>query len=568
MTRKPSLRLGAGELELLQMLWREGAVTLSQAQRGLDRPVGYTTVQTRLNRLVEKGAATRSKDRPAHYRAAVAPEEASAGHLELLLKRVSDGSIVPLVAHLMKRQAFECRGDRGPETSGAGKRALGRGTLCPGRRTMNAMAADVLAALVRTTLALAAAGVGVRLLLAIAKPSSPGVHRAAWVLVLAHGWLWYRLGVAIPYEKPLADPVRTEVSSGEPWADPAIAGMPAAMAETMAESLPPRVGADNGPLRAAPIRPPQAEPIRLTWGWQAKVLAAWLVGMAGVVVFWLASYLRFVRCLPPASPAEAEWEEEWERLVAKEAPGAAIGLWVTADRGPALCRLPRGHCLLVPATLWQRLAPAEAPSDSRARIGALSPQRPGEIACGARAGAAALVQPDRLVGSAAVRRGRGMGLRRGGDRPGTAGARTFAHALVELDALLPQHRFQPTAARGRGVSMRILRLLKFQPKEDSAVKRSLVIGVALALAAACLVRVEWVAQGTAAEQRTAGGETSASPSTASPSTTSRTTGSSAGSKVEAANAAATLVRSGGGEFACRPAPKPALRWKDLRAVAI
>ena len=95
-------RLSAGELEMLQMLWRDGAVTLSEAQRGLRRAIGYTTVQTRLNRLVEKGVVTRTAERPAKYRAAVATEDVSAGHLNLLLERVSGGSIVPLVAHLMK----------------------------------------------------------------------------------------------------------------------------------------------------------------------------------------------------------------------------------------------------------------------------------------------------------------------------------------------------------------------------------------------------------------------------------------------------------------------------------
>jgi predicted transcriptional regulator len=88
-------------LELLQMLWREGPVALSGARRALGRSVGYTTVQTRLNRMVAKGVVARSKDRPAQYTAAVRPEEVSAGHLDLLLERVAGGSIVPLVAHLM-----------------------------------------------------------------------------------------------------------------------------------------------------------------------------------------------------------------------------------------------------------------------------------------------------------------------------------------------------------------------------------------------------------------------------------------------------------------------------------
>jgi BlaI family penicillinase repressor len=104
--KRKTPRLAPGEMEILQMLWREGGVTISGAQRALERPVGYTTVQTRLNRLVAKGVVTRGKDRPAKYRAAVAPEEVSARHLDLLLERVSGGSIVPLVAHLMKDRSL------------------------------------------------------------------------------------------------------------------------------------------------------------------------------------------------------------------------------------------------------------------------------------------------------------------------------------------------------------------------------------------------------------------------------------------------------------------------------
>jgi BlaI family penicillinase repressor len=95
-------RLSAGEMEILQVLWRHGAVTLSEAQAGFSRPIGYTTVQTRLNRLVEKGVVARTADRPARYAAAVAPADVSAGHLDLLLERVSGGSVVPLVAHLVR----------------------------------------------------------------------------------------------------------------------------------------------------------------------------------------------------------------------------------------------------------------------------------------------------------------------------------------------------------------------------------------------------------------------------------------------------------------------------------
>jgi predicted transcriptional regulator len=98
--------LGAGEMEILQMLWSEGGVTIAEAQRALDRPVGYTTVQTRLNRLVAKGVIRKTRKRPAKYQAAVAPEEVGARHLDLLLERVSGGSVVPLVTHLVKGRSL------------------------------------------------------------------------------------------------------------------------------------------------------------------------------------------------------------------------------------------------------------------------------------------------------------------------------------------------------------------------------------------------------------------------------------------------------------------------------
>jgi BlaI family penicillinase repressor len=100
--RRSAGYLTAGEMEILQVLWSERGVTISEAQRGLDRPIGYTTVQTRLNRLVAKGIVVRTNDRPSKYLAAVAPEDVSARHLDLLLERVSGGSVVPLVAHLVK----------------------------------------------------------------------------------------------------------------------------------------------------------------------------------------------------------------------------------------------------------------------------------------------------------------------------------------------------------------------------------------------------------------------------------------------------------------------------------
>jgi BlaI family transcriptional regulator, penicillinase repressor len=95
-------RLTAGELEIMAMLWERGELTLAEAHQALGRPIGYTTVQTRLNRLVVKRVVTRSEGRPARYGAAVGAEAVGTRHLDLLLDRIREFNIVPLVAHLVR----------------------------------------------------------------------------------------------------------------------------------------------------------------------------------------------------------------------------------------------------------------------------------------------------------------------------------------------------------------------------------------------------------------------------------------------------------------------------------
>lgn len=101
---EPRSKLASGEMELLGLFWEHGALSLSETHDRIGRKIGYTTVQTRLNRLVEKGLATREKvgRRPAQYDAAVEPGEVGAGALDMLVKQVTRGRVVPLVAHLVE----------------------------------------------------------------------------------------------------------------------------------------------------------------------------------------------------------------------------------------------------------------------------------------------------------------------------------------------------------------------------------------------------------------------------------------------------------------------------------
>jgi BlaI family penicillinase repressor len=96
-------KLTEGEISVVQMLWDKGPLALSEAHDEMCRrgpKIGYTTVQTRLERLVEKQVVAKTSDRPAKYRAAINPGDVSAPLLDLLLEKVS--GVVPLFAHLIQ----------------------------------------------------------------------------------------------------------------------------------------------------------------------------------------------------------------------------------------------------------------------------------------------------------------------------------------------------------------------------------------------------------------------------------------------------------------------------------
>lgn len=101
------IRPSAGELELLSLLWEHGALSISEVHQML-AGAGYTTVQTRLNRLVDKHWASKSKvgRQPTRYEAAVQREQVTAPQLDTLVEQVAGGSVVPLVAHLVNDESL------------------------------------------------------------------------------------------------------------------------------------------------------------------------------------------------------------------------------------------------------------------------------------------------------------------------------------------------------------------------------------------------------------------------------------------------------------------------------
>ncbi len=98
--KRPS-KLSLGELRLMGLLWQNGPLTLAEAHQAQPGQLGYTTIQTQLNRLVKKGAASRSRTRPMKYRALIDPETVGDSLLQLLIETIGRGSILPLVEQLI-----------------------------------------------------------------------------------------------------------------------------------------------------------------------------------------------------------------------------------------------------------------------------------------------------------------------------------------------------------------------------------------------------------------------------------------------------------------------------------
>lgn len=98
-------RLANAELTIMELLWREGAMTARQIRErvypGKDRPQ-HGTVQRLLLRLEEKGVVARDRRLPVHVFSAVVSREAYAGsQLEAIAHKLTGGSLTPLVSYLI-----------------------------------------------------------------------------------------------------------------------------------------------------------------------------------------------------------------------------------------------------------------------------------------------------------------------------------------------------------------------------------------------------------------------------------------------------------------------------------
>jgi predicted transcriptional regulator len=98
------------ELQIMQVIWRQGASNVAAVQAGLEQELAYTTVQTMLNILARKGKLKRKLNGRAYEYSATVSEAKAYGHaVRDLVDRMFGGSSEELVMSLIKSRQIDVK---------------------------------------------------------------------------------------------------------------------------------------------------------------------------------------------------------------------------------------------------------------------------------------------------------------------------------------------------------------------------------------------------------------------------------------------------------------------------
>ena len=110
MSQRPTRSISDTELEILKILWQESRLNVAGVRQELqrqDRSLAYTTVQTLLNRLEEKGyAASEKVGRSFTFFPIVDRKQFLKNNLDDLADRICAGSETPLLMAFAEGRHF------------------------------------------------------------------------------------------------------------------------------------------------------------------------------------------------------------------------------------------------------------------------------------------------------------------------------------------------------------------------------------------------------------------------------------------------------------------------------
>jgi BlaI family transcriptional regulator, penicillinase repressor len=106
--KKVSEQLPPMELAIMHVLWERGPSTVQEVQVSMAGEPAYTTVQTILNIMAQKGRTKRTLRGKAYvYRAALSRELARGSAVQDLVERMFGGSVESLLMNLTKPETVD-----------------------------------------------------------------------------------------------------------------------------------------------------------------------------------------------------------------------------------------------------------------------------------------------------------------------------------------------------------------------------------------------------------------------------------------------------------------------------
>ena len=104
---KPSSTITEAELTILKALWDDGPATVRELLERLGNDWAYTTVQTLVGRLVDKGHVRADRRDLAHvFVATTARDELAVRQVTEVASSLLDGAVAPLVLRLVEQGRF------------------------------------------------------------------------------------------------------------------------------------------------------------------------------------------------------------------------------------------------------------------------------------------------------------------------------------------------------------------------------------------------------------------------------------------------------------------------------
>ncbi len=107
------LPLANAELAVMQLLWDHEQLTARETREQLypdETPSNHGTVQKLLQRLEQKGYVARDRSQFVHlFRAEISRRQYASQQLESLAHKLTDGSLVPFITHLMEARKISAK---------------------------------------------------------------------------------------------------------------------------------------------------------------------------------------------------------------------------------------------------------------------------------------------------------------------------------------------------------------------------------------------------------------------------------------------------------------------------